>query len=67
VALALVALIGLALLRRSEGDAVLVSLGKGAAPRRRVIRAPAARAFATVAGWVLAVVLLLPHLTLILV
>jgi iron(III) transport system permease protein len=67
VALALVALIGLALLRRTEGDAILVSLGKGAAPRRRVIRSPAARGFATAAGWALAVVLLLPHLTLILV
>ncbi len=67
VALALVSLIALALLRRTEGDAILVSLGKGAAPRRRTIRAPAARLFATVAGWALAVVLLLPHLTLILV
>jgi iron(III) transport system permease protein len=67
VALALVALIALALLRRSEGDAVLVSLGKGAAPRRRAIRAPAARILATAAGWALAVVLLLPHLTLMLV
>lgn len=67
VALALVALAGLALLRRSEGDAVLVSLGKGAAPRRRVIRSGTARVGATVAGWALTVVLLLPHLTLILV
>ncbi len=67
VALALMALIGLVLLRRSEGDVGVVSLGKGAAPQRRVIRKPMARVTATVAGWVLAVVLLLPHLTLILV
>jgi iron(III) transport system permease protein len=62
-----VALIALALLRRTEGDVGVVSLGKGAAPRRRVIQTRAARTLATSAGWVLAVVLLLPHLTLILV
>lgn len=67
VALALVAVAGLILLRRTEGDDILVALGKGAAPRRRIIRRPAARALATVAGWALALVLLLPHLTLLLV
>ena len=67
VALALLALAGLALLRRAEGDAAVISLGKGAAPRRRVIRTPLARIGAATLGWVLAVVLLLPHLTLILV
>jgi len=67
VALALVAVLGLLVLRRSEGDEALVALGKGTAPRPRPIRRPLARALATGAGWVFAVVLLLPHLTLILV
>ncbi|HTH64151.1 MAG TPA: iron ABC transporter permease [Gemmatimonadales bacterium] len=67
MALALVALAGLVLLRRTEGDAILVGLGKGTAPRRRVLRRPLVRAAATVVGWGLAVTLLLPHLTLILV
>jgi iron(III) transport system permease protein len=67
VALAIVALAGLALLRRTEGDAILVGLGKGTAPRRRVLRRSAVRVSATLAGWGLAVLLLLPHLTLILV
>jgi iron(III) transport system permease protein len=67
VALALLAVAGLALLRRTEGDDILVALGKGAAPRRRIIRRPAARAVATAAGWAFALMLLLPHLTLLLV
>jgi len=67
IALALVALVGLVLLRRTEGDAILVSLGKGTAPRRRVLRRPLVRVAATLAGWSLAVALLLPHLTLLLV
>lgn len=67
VALAATALLGLAILRRTEGEDILVALGKGTAPRRRPIRRPAVRALATAAGWLLAVVLLLPHLTLALV
>jgi iron(III) transport system permease protein len=67
MALALVAFVGLALLRHTEGDTILVGLGKGTAPRRRVLPRPAVRVAATIAGWGLAVVLLLPHLTLILV
>jgi len=67
VALALVAVLGFALLRRTEGDDILTALGKGTAPRRRPIRRAGVRTFATTAGWVLAVVLLLPHLTLVLV
>ncbi len=67
VALAATALVGLALLRRGEGDDVLVALGKGTAPRRRPIRSPSVRAAATAAGWAFTVVLLLPHLTLALV
>jgi iron(III) transport system permease protein len=67
VALALVAVLALAVIRRTEGSDVLVALGKGAAPERRAIRSPAARSAATAAGWLLAFVLLLPHLTLLLV
>jgi iron(III) transport system permease protein len=67
VALALIATLGLVLLRRTEGNDVLAALGKGLAPRRRLIEAPGARALATTAGWALAVLLLLPHLTLVLV
>jgi len=64
VALAVVAVVGLAILRRTEGDDVLVALGKGIAPQRRPIRRRGARLLATGAGWGFAVVLLLPHLTL---
>jgi iron(III) transport system permease protein len=67
VALALVALAALALLWRTEGDDVLVALGKGTAPRRRELPTAGARTFAAVAGWLFAVLLLLPHLTLVLV
>jgi len=67
VALAIVAIAGLLILRRTEGDDILVALGKGIAPRPRPIRRVSVRWLATVMGWGLAVVLLLPHLTLILV
>lgn len=67
IALAVVALVGLVLLRRTEGDTILVGLGKGTAPRRQVLRRPLVRVVATLVGWGLAVTLLLPHLTLILV
>ena len=67
VALVVVALAGLTLLSRTEGDDVLVALGKGTAPRRRELRTPSTRALAAAAGWLLAAILLLPHLTLVLV
>jgi iron(III) transport system permease protein len=67
LALAVVAVAGLLLLRRTEGDDILVALGKGIAPRPRPIRRPGIRALATAAGWGFAVLLLLPHLTLALV
>ena len=67
VALALVAMVGLALLRRTEGDDILVGLGKGTAPRRRTVARPLVRMVTAVLGWGLAILLLLPHLTLILV
>jgi iron(III) transport system permease protein len=64
VALALVAVVGLLILRGTEGDDILVALGKGIAPRPRPIRRASVRFLAAAAGWGLAVVLLLPHLTL---
>ena len=67
LALAVVAVAGLLILRRTEGDDILVALGKGTAPRPRPIRRAGVRVLATAAGWGLAVVLLLPHLTLALV
>ena len=67
VALAVLALAGLWLLGRFEGDGGLIATGKGIAPGRRTLVHPAARAAAAVAGWSFAVLLLLPHLTLILV
>jgi iron(III) transport system permease protein len=64
VALATTALFGLLILRRTEGDAILVALGKGTARRRRPIERVGVRALAMAAGWLLALLLLLPHLTL---
>ncbi|HEX9349290.1 MAG TPA: ABC transporter permease subunit, partial [Gemmatimonadales bacterium] len=59
VALAVVAVAGLVILRRTEGDDILVALGKGIAPRPRPIRRAGVRRLATIAGWGLAVLLLL--------
>ena len=67
ITLAALALIGVALLRRTEGEGLLFGLGKGAAPQRRVLRRPWVRVGTTGLGWGLATVLLLPHLTLLLV
>src|SRR5436309_10277260 len=67
VALALVAVIGLVILRRTEGDDILVALGEGIAPRPRPIRRRSVRLLAATLGWGLDVLLLLPHLTLALV
>src|SRR5205807_5442317 len=64
VALAGVALGGLLILRRTEGDDILVALGKATAPRRRSLQSGGGRALATPAGWLLALLLLQPHLTL---
>lgn len=67
VALAAIALVGLWALGRFEGEAGLIAAGKGVAPRRRPFASPVTRLLATAAGWALAILLLLPHLTLILV
>jgi len=64
VVLAAVAVVALLILRRTEGNDILVALGKGIAPRPRPIRRAGVRRLTTIAGWGLAVLLLLPHLTL---
>jgi iron(III) transport system permease protein len=66
-ALAVLALAALALLRRTQGGAGIAITAKGAAPGVRVLRSPLGRAAATAVGWGLAIVLLLPHATLVLV
>ena len=66
VALAVVALIGLALFRLTHGDRSVAAVGKGAAPARR-LQQPLARGIAAALGWTLAVIVLLPHFTLLLV
>ncbi|HVE65489.1 MAG TPA: iron ABC transporter permease [Thermoanaerobaculia bacterium] len=65
VTLAAVALVGLALLQRSERGRVVAGGGRGVAPARR--RLGRSRWLAAAFGWGLAVVLLLPHATLVLV
>jgi iron(III) transport system permease protein len=67
LALAALALAGLWVLRRVEGEDILVALGKGTAPRRRELVSGRTRAAATAAGWGFAALLLLPHVTLVLV
>ena len=68
VALAVLALAGFAIVQRTErGDRLVVAVGKGTAPALRPITHPLARRAAAAAGWAVALVMLLPHLTLILV
>ena len=67
LALTVAALAGFALLRVGERGGSLVAVGKGTAPRPRRIASPALRRLTVVLGWGLAVLLLLPHLTLVLV
>ena len=67
VALSVLAIAGFVFVQRSEGNRLVVSVGKGTAPRLRVIARPAARRAAAVAGWALGIVMLLPHLTLVVV
>jgi iron(III) transport system permease protein len=66
-ALALLALGGLALMRRARGSGMTVVTAKGVGPAARPIRSAAGRVGAAALGWTLAVLLLLPHATLILV
>jgi len=67
VGLALIALAGFAVVQRTEGSRLVVSVGKGSAPPLRAITHPLARRVAAALGWTLAVVLLLPHATLVVV
>ncbi|MFQ5550988.1 MAG: ABC transporter permease [Gemmatimonadales bacterium] len=66
-ALAIIALFGLFLLRRMQGERSVVAVGKGVTHAPKLITRPAARVLASLSGWVLALVLLLPHLTLMLI
>ena len=65
VTLAVVALVGLAFLQRSEAGRVVTGGGRGVAPTRR--RLGGSRWAVAVFGWILAAILLLPHATLVLV
>ena len=67
LALAALALLGFVVVQRRESDRLVVSVGKGTAPRARRLVHPLARLGAAALGWALAFVLLLPHLTLIVV
>jgi iron(III) transport system permease protein len=67
VALALMAIVGFAVVQRTEGNRLVVSVGKGTAPPLRAITDPLARRAAAALGWTLGVVLLLPHATLVVV
>ena len=68
VTLALLAFLGLWAMRRVDPGRRMVTGGvRGAAPRRRVLKRPAARLGAAAVGWGLTLLMLLPHLTLILI
>ena len=63
-----VAICGLLVARRLERrHAGRRASQRGTPPQRRVVRSPAARLALTLAGWLFALLLLLPHLTLILI
>ncbi|HTG34351.1 MAG TPA: iron ABC transporter permease [Thermoanaerobaculia bacterium] len=67
VMLALLALLSLRAMRRAD-RAVAVGTGvRGIAPARRTLRSPFARGAAGLFGWLLAILLLLPHAVLLLV
>ena len=67
VSLTLLALGALWLLRRSDAPQTAGTTGKGVAPERSRVASPAARVALAALSWGLALVLLLPHLTLLLV
>lgn len=64
-ALAIIALIGLTLFRRVRGEKSVVAVGKGTSRAPILITRPVVKWGAALAGWTLAIFLLLPHLTLI--
>ncbi len=68
VTLAVLAFLGLWSMHRLDpGRTAVVGGVRGVAPSRRVLRRPLARLAAATVGWGLALVLLLPHLTLLLI
>lgn len=67
VTLALAALAGLWLFTRMGGLSFRSGAVRGVAPARRRIGSPGGRLAATAGGWAFALVLLLPHLTLVLI
>ncbi len=67
LALAVVAFTGLILFRRSQGTRSVAAVGKGTPPTARSLVQPLARWSAAAVGWTFALVLLLPHATLVLV
>ncbi len=62
-----VAIGGLLIARRLEGRGRRSATQRGTPPARRAVRSPAVRLAVAVAGWLFALLLLLPHLTLILI
>lgn len=66
-ALTLIAVLVFLAIQKSEGNRLVVSVGKGTPPALRRIENALARRLAAAAGWVLAALLLLPHATLLLV
>lgn len=66
-ALTAVALIGFALAQLSEGETSVAAVGKGTPPALRAITSRFGRRSATTLGWLFAIVLLLPHATLLLI
>jgi len=66
-ALATVALMGLVLFRRTQTGRSVAAVGKGTPPAARALRLPLARWGAAIVGWGFAILLLLPHVTLLLV
>jgi iron(III) transport system permease protein len=66
-ALATVALLGLLVLKRTQGTRSVAAIGKGAAPVAHALEQPLAKWGATLLGWSFAVLLLLPHVTLLVV
>lgn len=65
--LAAVAFLGLWAMLRFDPDRRVATTVRGVAPKRTALKQPAVRRLATLVGWGLAVILLLPHATLFLI
>ena len=66
-ALTIIAVLVFVGIQKTEGDRLVVSVGKGTPPALRRIANPVTRRLAAAAGWLLTTLLLLPHATLLLV